>query len=158
MYMKRVTSVISSHDPTKGPLFFYYAMQTCHGPEQAPDSFVEPYLKNKEILVPEYYGMVSFVDEAVHNLTSLMRARGLWDSTFMVLQSDNGAPPSSGTAWPLRGSKFSDWEGGVRTVAFVAGGLVPASAAGTVRNGYVFIADWYLLRPTFLSCHLADPQ
>jgi hypothetical protein len=43
----------------------------------------------------------------------------------------------------LRGGKFSDFDGGTRTNAFVSGGLVPATSRGTVYEGIVSIADWY---------------
>ena len=107
-YMRRITEVISSHNASV-PLFIYYPMQTCHAPEEAPDAYVEPYLKIPQLLVPEYNGMVAFVDEAVKNITDLLKARSMWDNTFYVFQSDNGAPPSNGNAWPLRGAKFSNW-------------------------------------------------
>ena len=57
--------------------------------------------------------------------------------------SDNGGPLETMTNHPLRGGKFSDFEGGVRSAAFVSGGLLPASARGTTSNGYVMLADWY---------------
>ena len=37
----------------------------------------------------------------------------------------------------------TDFQGGVRTAAFVAGGLLPASVRGTVQHGMIHIADWY---------------
>ena len=37
----------------------------------------------------------------------------------------------------------SDWDGGVRTAAFVSGGFIPPTQRGTVFEGVVSIADWY---------------
>ena len=45
--------------------------------------------------------------------------------------------------YPLRGGKGTDFQGGVRTAAFVAGGLLPASVRGTVLHDPIHIADWY---------------
>ncbi len=38
--------------------------------------------------------------------------------------------PGSGNNHPLKGGKYSDWEGGVRTNAFIAGVPLRASATG----------------------------
>ena len=53
-------------------------------------------------------GMVVFTDYAVGNLTGALKSSGLWLNTLFVFQSDNGAPPSSGNAFPLKGTKFSN--------------------------------------------------
>ena len=44
--------------------------------------------------------------------------------------------------WPLRGSKVSDFEGGVRTVAFLAGGYLPPAVRGGSFSGFISMADW----------------
>ncbi len=36
----------------------------------------------------------------------------------------------------------SDFEGGVRTAAFLAGGFVPEAVRGTVNSKYIHITDW----------------
>ena len=54
----------------------------------------------------------------------------------------------AGSNAPLRGGKGSAWEGGVRTPAFLAGGLVPDGMRGTTLDGPVAIWDYYA---TFLS-------
>ncbi len=60
---------------------------------------------------------------------------------------DNGAPvdiaESGGNNWPLRGGKYSAFEGGVRGNAFVSGGYLPPSVRGTVSSSLMHIADWY---------------
>ena len=38
---------------------------------------------------------------------------------------------------------MSDFEGGVRAVAFLAGGYLPAAVRGTVHTGLIAVADWY---------------
>ena len=44
--------------------------------------------------------------------------------------------------WPLRGGKYTLFEGGIRAVAFVSGGFVPRSARGSRADGIVHVADW----------------
>lgn len=50
---------------------------------------------------------------------------------------------SGATNHPLRGGKYSFWEGGVRSVAFVSGGYIPTENRGSALNEIVHIADWY---------------
>ena len=58
-----------------------------------------------------------------------------------IYLSDNGGEiRSGGNNWPLRGWKWSLWEGGVHGVGFVHGkGL---STSGTVARGLVHVSDW----------------
>ena len=45
---------------------------------------------------------------------------GMLDNTLVVFASDNGAcPTSGGNNYPFRGVKHTQFEGGVRTPAFV---------------------------------------
>ena len=55
---------------------------------------------------------------------------------------------------PLRGSKYSPWEGGVRVAAFVSGGYLPESRRGQKEYGMIHIADWYT---TFCDMIGVDP-
>ena len=85
-------------------------------------------------------------------------ALSLKNNCFSTNNSNPAAhPPSYNAAhtannFPLRGSKLSDWGGGVRVTAFVAGGWVPANQRGTERLGLIAIADWH---KTF--CELRGP-
>ena len=47
--------------------------------------------------------MVVSMDEALGNLTSAIRAAGMWNNTLMVLFGDNGgAVPDGGRNWPVK--------------------------------------------------------
>merc|ERR1719401_3291638 len=82
--------------------------------------------------------MTLWMDEAIGAAVAALKKKGMWDDTLVIFTSDNGGPvyePGSANNYPLKGGKYSDWEGGIRTNAFVSGGSVPA--------GVVSIADWY---------------
>ena len=70
--------------------------------------------------------------------------------------ADNGGPASiyasshCANNWPLRGGKKTNFEGGIRTAAFVSGGFLPAAARGQLRDQYIHCADWYRT-----LCHLS---
>ena len=77
-----------------------------------------------------------------------IRTSGAFKSDFLThslthAHSDNGGPLETMTNHPLRGGKFTDFEGGVRSAAFVSGGLLPTSVRGSTSEGYVMLADWY---------------
>ena len=76
--------------------------------------------------------------------------RGPVGRSVFVMSADNGGPSGSdaddANNYPLRGGKYSDFEGGVRVSSVVAGGRVPASMRGAVLAGvdsYVHLVDWY---------------
>jgi arylsulfatase A-like enzyme len=56
--------------------------------------------------------------------------------------------------YPLRGGKYSMFEGGIRVNAFVSGGYIPPSVRGTKLDGIVHVADWY---STLCSLAGVDP-
>jgi arylsulfatase A-like enzyme len=72
---------------------------------------------------------------------------GLWNRTLFVFTSDNGAPDpppqeSGASNWPLRGGKFTPYEGGTRVPGFVHSPLLPAARRGTTFAGKFHIIDW----------------
>ncbi|HEU4753056.1 MAG TPA: sulfatase-like hydrolase/transferase, partial [Armatimonadota bacterium] len=65
----------------------------------------------------------------------IRRSPKLRDNTLVVLMSDNGPEPGAGSAAPLRGSKGTLFEGGIREPLIVWGpGFVPAAKAGSVNE------------------------
>ena len=67
----------------------------------------------------------------------------MWDNTLLVVSADNGGAPCQGSNYPLKGSKMTFYEGGVRSLAFVSGGLLPSNRRGKTTGGFIHIADWY---------------
>jgi arylsulfatase I/J len=67
----------------------------------------------------EMHAMTNFVDGMVGTVVDELKALKLWEETLVVFHADNGgeimlAGKCGGNNWPLRGGKFSNWEGGVR--------------------------------------------
>ena len=76
---------------------------------------------------------------------------------FCCRHADNGGPIGKGAGannYPLRGGKYSNFEGGIRSVAFVSGGIVPMAMRGSKNLDPVHIADWYA---TFAAMAGVDP-
>jgi arylsulfatase I/J len=93
-----------------------------------------------------YHAMVSFLDDAVGNVTNKLKSEGLWHNTLIIVHSDNGGPigPNAGANnYPLKGGKKTNFEGGVRVNAFVSGGLLPTTVRGSKNSGLMAGWDWY---------------
>jgi arylsulfatase A-like enzyme len=128
-------------------------MQSVHGPQEVPQRFIDLYGQEgtphfiADHARRTHQGMVTALDEALGNVTASLKATRLWENTFFWFTSDNGGPlPSSNNA-PLRGGKFTNWEGGTRTRAFVHSpnqALLPAARAGTQYSGLLHVTDIYL--------------
>jgi arylsulfatase A-like enzyme len=145
--------ILKEHDPQK-PLFLYVPFNAVHAPHQVPEKYTAPYQK-----LPEprrtYAGMVAALDEAVGRIVEQLESSGLRDKTLVVFHSDNGGPnPGVVTSnGPLRGSKATLYEGGVRVTAFATWpGHIPA---GSTVNEPLHVTDWY---PTLLGLAGASLQ
>jgi arylsulfatase A-like enzyme len=130
------------------PFFIYLAYNNVHDlVEQSPAKYLEPYgLKPIPLYEPsmgsylDYYHRYNTIGEHVNetdmrkyylaNLASLdehvgrvlgaLDKIGAADNTLVVFMSDNGASLNSGgSSTPLRGSKFTTFEGGIRVPLMV---------------------------------------
>lgn len=138
------TGAILAHNASAAPLFLYVALQNTHAPIEADASFSALYPHETYKTRRDFSGMLSAVDSSVANITAALKAAGMWDDTLLLWVSDNGTPvPDGGSNWPLRGSKGSNWEGGVRVPALVSGGLLPRAMAGRNLSGLVHVSDIY---------------
>ncbi len=81
-----------------------------------------------------YFGNISQLDYALGKVMETLEAQGVADNTLLIFSSDNGPVIGvGGSSGGLRGSKRSDFEGGVR-VPFLAkwpGHIKPGSVSDT---------------------------
>eukprot|EP01084_Bolivina_argentea_P173328 300205_1 len=134
------------------PFFMYLALQSSHIPSEAPDYYSDMYAHSDKTMTRIYnQAQTTAMDDAVGVVIQALKASDLWDNTLLVFSSDNGAAPSYGDNFPLRGYKKTVFEGALRVPALVGGGYLPESVHGTTfgsDDAYVHVTDWY---PTLLD-------
>ena len=172
MFEERSLQVIQDHNASDvdHPLFLFHAFHLLHTPLQIPKYY---YSKIAEVVAQQggqdidsenrrkLMAMTMYLDDTIKNLTDALKSKGMWDNTLLVFTTDNGGPiyePGSANNYPLRGGKYSDFEGGVRTNTFISGGFIPPSSRGRVHNGIVSIADWYTIFSELAGVDPKDAQ
>jgi arylsulfatase A-like enzyme len=103
-----------------------------------------------------YGAMVLSMDDNVGRLLNRLGTLGIADNTLVVFHSDNGGP-QQGSNWslnkPLRGTKGSLWEGGIRVpFAMQWPGVIPAGQVG----GFDTPISSLDMMPTFAAVSGAD--
>ena len=142
-------------------LYLYLAFQTVHIPieaagEDARCNHIPDYWRRV------YCSMLVELDDAVGRIVKTLAA-AVGDDFVILAMSDNGAqvrwatyggnkthnkpfwPASTGDNRPLRGSKFTLFQGGVRATAFVyspSTTLIPAQRRNTTYDGLMHACDF----------------
>jgi arylsulfatase A-like enzyme len=186
IFQRRMLHIIDHHaaHSKQQPLFLFYAPHVAHCPLQVPQEYLDQldFMTNDEsfcqaqtstVIGPndttpkfscrkQYHAMVKVLDDIIGSLVDRLKEHGMWNNTLVVFTSDNGGPvnpeESAATNHPLRGCKYSDWEGGVRAVAFVSGGFIPAHRRGKVVESPIHIADWYATLPALAGVDVHDME
>ena len=147
------------------PFFLYVPFNAPHYPMHAPPEYLDrfPDLPWERRIMA---GMLAAVDDAVGKVLGALDRHGLRRNTFVFYQSDNGpsretrnwldgttTPYHGGTAGPLKGHKFSLFEGGIRVPAIMSW---PARIrAGRVVSQAGAAMD---IMPTILTAAGLDPS
>ena len=102
------------------PFFLYLAFNAVHTPLQATDNRLKRFASIADEQRRTYAAMLTALDEAVGQVLEKLRASCLEENTLIFFFSDNGGPVMLGTSIngsrnnPLRGSKRTTLEGGIR--------------------------------------------
>ncbi|XP_068987005.1 arylsulfatase I-like isoform X1 [Bombus flavifrons] len=96
-------------------------------------------------------GVVTAMDESVGRVVQALRQANMLENSIIVFMSDNGAQTvgllnNYGSNYPLRGLKFTLFEGGVRGVACVYSPAIKNPSR--ISNQLIHVTDWL---PTFYS-------
>ena len=149
---------ISPAEREEHPLFIYMAHQTVHVPLQFRNDESNRCGRIEHSARRTYCNMMVELDDAIGEMVNQYKSLNLWDNTLVFVLTDNGGmvnfspnmnddnfpnfPASQGSNFPLRGSKTTLFEGGVRSMGFISGGKVPSEVRGHRFGGLAHAVDF----------------
>jgi len=111
------------------PFFCYVALNAPHGPFNVPSKYSDLYADNDNVPNPEFYGMITNIDENLGSLRSFLDSLEIAENTILVYMTDNGTAAgvrfdaegneTQGFNAGMRGTKSSNYEGGHRVPFFM---------------------------------------
>jgi arylsulfatase A-like enzyme len=159
-YTNHALTILDSHTPSE-PLFLYLSYQAVHDPfidygkhsAGMPDEYLsDDVLKTIHTTITgsqrqEYVKALYMLDQSIGKIYGKLSDKGMIDNTYIIFMSDNGGCfYGGGRNGPLRGSKGSLFEGGIKVDSWVYSPKL--QNAGSVYNGLMHVSDWF---PTILA-------
>ncbi|XP_076290004.1 arylsulfatase B isoform X2 [Lasioglossum baleicum] len=152
LFTDEAIKVIENHELTR-PLYLHVSHLAVHAPlEQPAEEYTDrDFHQIREPNRRKYARMVSQLDESVARIFLALAERGMLKDSLILFLTDNGAASVGkdrnwGSNYPLRGSKYTLYEGGVRGVAAIWSPRIQKAAR--VSNQLVHMTDWL---PTLYS-------
>ena len=111
------------------PFFCYIATNAPHSPFHVPDRYRNLYEGKENVPNPNFYGMITNIDENLGRLEAKLQSLDLAENTILIFMTDNGTAggvnldkegfAQVGYNAGMRGKKGSPYEGGHRVPFFI---------------------------------------
>ena len=139
------------------PFFCYISTNAPHSPFHVPKKYIELYKDNKNIPEPNFYGMITNIDENIGRLRNYLNDKNLSNNTIFIFMTDNGTSGGAilndkgflekGYNAGMRGKKVSPYEGGHRVPFFIHWPFGNLAHGNDVK----YITSYTDIMPTILS-------
>ncbi|OGV66782.1 MAG: hypothetical protein A2283_15180 [Lentisphaerae bacterium RIFOXYA12_FULL_48_11] len=110
---KEAESFIDRHKDA--PWFLYCAFTAVHAPFVSPKKYETDMAQIEPVSRGKYLAMLSCLDDVIGRIMEKLREHGLEENTLIFLASDNGGPGGAANNGIFRGTKWTLWEGGIRS-------------------------------------------
>lgn len=155
-----VNTILNHTKSSEKPLFLYLAHQAVHAGNikqalQAPQKYIDRFSYIKDERRRTFAGMVSALDDSIGDIFSALHKANILNESIIIFTTDNGGATggtagwsiddSIGSNWPLRGAKYTLWEGGIRGVSFIWSSFLKNRY---INDNLIHIQDWL---PTIYS-------
>jgi arylsulfatase A-like enzyme len=104
------------------PFFVYLTTNAPHSPFNVAEKYSNMY-RGKNVPNPEFYGMITNIDENMAGLLEKLKLLGLEENTILIFMTDNGTAAGfragRGYNAGMRGTKGSEYDGGHRVPCFI---------------------------------------
>jgi arylsulfatase A len=153
---KRAVNFMERQVKTGHPFYLQVSHYATHVDFQTREETYQKYLQKKKGAIhnnPGFAGMLDNLDSAIGNILNKINELGIADHTYLILMTDNGGveafPPiknkfdhpsvfkTPSNNYPLRGGKWTLYEGGIRVPFMVIGpGIKPGSQCDIPVTGW----------------------
>lgn len=159
IYTGRAIELLREHQNGSDPLFLYIAYQAVHAPLEEPPPMAYSAAQEEMLTSLQnvsgswqrrttYARMLMAVDDSVLQIVEELEDQSMLESSYIIVASDNGGCPSDGGSnYPLRGAKFTQFQGGVKVPAFIYSPLL-STFQGSTYDDIFHVTDWL---PTIAS-------
>jgi len=127
VWFNNAISFIEKHKDK--PFFAYLSTNAPHDPFFAPQEYINMYKDNQDVVNPEFYGMITNIDDNLGILRRKLEELDIADNTILIFMTDNGTSAgmqrdakgflNRGYNAGMRGAKGSEYNGGHRVPFFI---------------------------------------
>nr|XP_037273281.1 arylsulfatase B-like [Rhipicephalus microplus] len=148
LFTEKAIEVLKKRNQNR-PIFLYLCYSAVHVGNsysllEAPEEDLRKHSHIMNLKRRSYAAMVSALDDSIGEIMKALLFTNAIKDTILVVTTDNGAAAggvdgSAGSNWPLRGTKGTLWEGGIRAVGFVWSTFIKRPH---VAHQLMHITDW----------------